>query len=535
MVDTIIMRLHDMIHHEEIWKYLNNISLYSKKKKTSFLEWKKVDWQEPHFVYNEMMYGDTNKTVNYIHRTKIHNTATHYFVTCALRKDHIEFNLSIPKYEYGNNVAQFVLPQNSTKFNMYYHEQFMNQTKIVYKQLMRFIKRFYAENFIDMPLKHSAIEIMRIDICFNQLFDSQNDAMKYLSLIKNRDKKYMKLKSDKFDNFTTGISYRGNGYYFKIYHKGSDYEKKDGDKKEHIRLNRLQGYDLGEETERMKKEGLTVKEIKEQVFYLDKYNVWFDTEYLQDLSNRILRYEVSYSKSYISTLYKQHVFGLGDPKWIMMKKQYKTLNSKSKNGSKMENLEPFEKKFYRSMNSKMRKAHTFLPFVTNEKIIEHANGVALADIEHAHFSYGVFRVIVEHFWKYFRMFQLEEMSTTETVLKMVEESNRKVRKLRQDMDRIGYTKEEIKNESGKLYNVNKIRGHMLALEKYKTFDNWEKRENLKKRTIQRYKKELKELGIHEKMVNAKIPFNVSKDLERYYLEEQSGISRLKYSLRSDFW
>jgi len=85
------------------------------------------------------------------------------------------------------------------------------------------------------------IEIRRLDICYNQYFPTKSDALAYLdqqkklSLKRRKKQKHIK----ETNNYTTTLAFTAsNNSYFKIYHKGSEYSKSDGDLKKHLELNK---------------------------------------------------------------------------------------------------------------------------------------------------------------------------------------------------------------------------------------------------------------------------------------------------------
>src|SRR5690606_27955484 len=114
---------------------------------------------------------------------------------------------------------------------------------------MKFIDKFFTDlitflnqdsNFlIDTFPDYNYIEIRRIDLCYNQHFETKEEALMYLENQKKLKKeKNYNTKSQTKSFGTTHAQTTSFGSYFKIYHKGSEYSKSDGDLKKHLEINR---------------------------------------------------------------------------------------------------------------------------------------------------------------------------------------------------------------------------------------------------------------------------------------------------------
>ncbi|WP_034039756.1 hypothetical protein [Wocania ichthyoenteri] len=254
----------------------------------------------------------------------------------------IDFNLSIPKYLYEHSLAEFIpQPLSKTYFNAgtFNLELIKNQRKIIYKRLMKFIDRFLndmAQLFrLEVIPNKKYIEIRRIDLCYNQYFESKTDALNYLEHLKKIAKKKA-LKSNKdLDTYKTSITYfKARGSYFKIYHKGSEYVGTEhGDYKKHADYNKnyidyyLRKNDVFEKyqfktqykdlclklfDDKLKDNPIHVqKNIKDDVNttakILKKIQP-FKTDFLKAEMDKVLRYEMSFSGAFFSYQYKTHVF-----------------------------------------------------------------------------------------------------------------------------------------------------------------------------------------------------------------------------------
>ena len=166
---------------------------------------------------------------------------------------YVDFNLSIPKYLYMHNLGQFIPQIDSKNFKLKsgnFHD-WQVQKHYLFERLMKFIKRFMDDIFtffnvtgfedIYKEPDWNYIEIRRIDLCFNQIFNSKEDAFMYLEHQKKIHKK-SNIKYKQIDkDFETSIAFHTAKHeYFKIYHKGSEYKSvRYGDFQKHHKINKL--------------------------------------------------------------------------------------------------------------------------------------------------------------------------------------------------------------------------------------------------------------------------------------------------------
>lgn len=202
----------------------------------------------------KFIYADYVKTHNLNVRGKYSLTSQSQDVVfnVNINAGYIEFNFSIPKYLYGHQLAQFVPQIHSKEFrkSSFKNHSFEHQSKLLYNRLKLFIDYFFQDlcnKFkVDTLPNYEYIEIFRVDLCYNQYFESKQTALMYL----NEQKKIHKKKSFKKSkvltedsttkNFQTSLTIgRSSGNYFKIYHKGSEYTSKQGDYQKHKKLNEI--------------------------------------------------------------------------------------------------------------------------------------------------------------------------------------------------------------------------------------------------------------------------------------------------------
>jgi len=149
--------------------------------------------------YEVMVVNGSMKTPSYAYNI-------HY----RIHEERIDIEFSLPKYFYGTNV--FELRSHTNKSNPI----------SVYDALMLGIKTFFEEMFFNIKMDWGAIEILRWDYCYNQIFNSREESLQALKYIKLKHQS----KGDKL-SFETGFVELTKTNYLKIYHKGEEFIKHD--------------------------------------------------------------------------------------------------------------------------------------------------------------------------------------------------------------------------------------------------------------------------------------------------------------------
>ena len=259
---------------------------------------------------------------NQIYSNHIHQPSSHYDLAYQINvaKNCILFNFSIPKFLFGTNICQFVKHPNETYgvFARSEQENFETVMSRTYDRLMHFVNTFVKTftNVITsvggnkvktLQVEPIDVEIRRLDMCFNQYFKSKKDAFEYLMTQKRIKKKYIRESSNNKTDWRSSIFLKTDYYVAKIYHKGDEYRSKKGDLSDHKRINKK---------------------------YAEKgLNAPFDIPFLQAEADRILRYEISFKRAYMSRLFKQNIFRVNCPEHQKMKeieKEHKRLKDKNK-------------------------------------------------------------------------------------------------------------------------------------------------------------------------------------------------------------
>jgi len=190
--------------------------------------------------------GEIRNTIDSNPIGKYRLTSQSSNVTFKINKNKgcITFELSVPKYLFGHNLAQFIPQCKSQSYqqNDLKLHNFKFQARLIHKRLIQFFDIFFNDlcHFFKLEqipnLKFTTID--RLDLCFNQYFDSKSDAMAYLKYQQQIAHKVKNNIKQGGRDFATSVSYKtAEGNFFKIYHKGSEYESKDGDLKKHRLIN----------------------------------------------------------------------------------------------------------------------------------------------------------------------------------------------------------------------------------------------------------------------------------------------------------
>jgi hypothetical protein len=133
-----------------------------------------------------------------------------YNIHYRIFDERIEMEFSLPKYFYGTNI--FELRSHSNKANPVQ----------LYDALLLSLKSFFEEMFFNVRIDWGAIEILRWDFCYNQVFNTKKESLEALKYIKLKHQS----KGDRM-SFETGFVQLTKTNYLKIYHKGEEFIKHD--------------------------------------------------------------------------------------------------------------------------------------------------------------------------------------------------------------------------------------------------------------------------------------------------------------------
>lgn len=301
-----------------------------------------------------LLHHDSNSLIPLIQRGSLHIASSLYALSYKynVQSDSIDFEFSIPKYIYGTNILQFV---------NYFDQDVESQ----YNKLMGFVEGFANKHFIE-KIDLIDLQLARIDFCYNQFFASKYDALKYLNEQKELLTKYARSTKNDYRSYETSLSYITKRYSFKIYHKGTEFKK-------HDKVKLANNNPTGE-----------------------------NIDYLQEVSDKILRYEVTFRKAQIDYLFRENE--LYKPYLNFM------FNEKSRKVFRLTNPKFYERSLKFSENGKN---YVFAKLKQFEAI----------DTDTVYFSEDVFSVLYNFFWDYVKKYQLECKISVYDVMKKVELKN----------------------------------------------------------------------------------------------------------------
>ena len=455
------------------------------------------------FKFEWLKFYDTGSEMTIYHRNKKYVPSSHYSIAYSIKfdRDYIEFNLSIPKYLYGNNIAQFVRSPENKNFFRAKHNDLEQSKKELYNRIINFTKYFFNSEFGDMKFDYKKIEVNRIDFCFNQFFNSKHDALDFMDMQKRIPKKYARDTGNKFQNYATTLSYVSKAFSFKVYHKGAEYYKNDA--KRHKQLN----------------SELNLKGKKEM----------FDIPFLQTTADRILRYEATFRAKYMSRLYAQTTFRAHSKDYQKLREQYNRYHSKTKSGSEFvkadkngvmqQVLNKEQLAFYKKFKAGLQKVNTF--FIEVDYQIREHEAVYSFDFpdkyNEAKFSKELVEAMFDKFHEMSNEFQVKEMPTLEKVLRKINNSNKETIEKKErwgDMKGLLDSK-ELEELYPKKQQTSKIVMLMKLLEHH-SLDDIKKMGIMPRSTFYRYKAQLKKLGVMDNNVNGYSQIPTSFDFEEYY-------------------
>lgn len=213
------------------------VSCKTSAQKNHFFSHNTVKFQSDEFV--------KERTANLYGKYRVRSSESEVTYSLNYEGGFMDFEFSIPKYLYGHNLAQF-LPQCDSKVfykNKERIENWNSQKHLLFKRLEKFIYLFLQDLFFNCELPYSPnmnyVELVRLDLCYNQYFENKEISLAYLEEIKKLRKNTKIYSPDTNTDFKTTVAWRTqNGNYFKIYHKGSEYiNQKFGDFKKHTKIN----------------------------------------------------------------------------------------------------------------------------------------------------------------------------------------------------------------------------------------------------------------------------------------------------------
>lgn len=522
MIDTIRIEISDLKKHESLAFGLFRESRFSKYEYRRQVDFEGLKRMPLNMFMDMVRYGDTKKDEAKRMYSKLHIPSSHYHVIydVCTQRDSIWFEFSIPKYLYGNNVAQFVKSPSAKDLHLYSDKDFDVQLKKVDKNLRKFIRIFFKKQFLDEYIDERCVFVSRIDYCYNQYFQNKDEARDYLELQKKFRKKWTREDSPSHGIYSYGVSYRSKLYYAKIYHKGTEYEK--NDKQEHLKINQEIGKRIDLFKQREKDEGVSYKnEIR------DLREKMIDVEFIQKQADRILRYEFTFRSSYMSYLYKQNIFRKRCPVFKDNLERFNKLHAKVERRerdverlskeirhmiSKKMNVEEQEKQLkeanvflskeerivYKDMQKRMSKRHKFYldvrHIVKSYAVSTPAGDKPAQCWTEAEFSKDLVDLMGKKFKQFIMDFQVKELPPMEAALASIVDYNQRAKDKskiwKKEKEILGFS--ELDSYGLRQKRESRLKSFLVLMERY-SMDEIKKLGLFSRMSIYRYTQDLKKI------------------------------------------
>ena len=471
MIDTLILRIHRIRKYRSILKSLDPADTKGFTTQTA-----KVDGKE---FYRIKSQGNTNaetldilkinRSGDYLIKTKFakhQNASNHYTLSWMANytADYFEFNFSIPKYVYGSNVLLFT--DHIGDKNYSFHECWELGPNFVRAadRLERFLNEFFKQTFPFTILDYRDVEVNRIDVCFNQLFRSKAEALKYLEYQTRQRKKHSRNEEGVMRDYETSLMYKTKRYSAKIYHKGSEYQK--NDLKEHLKINKEKG------------------------------RQYFKTEEYQAFADKMLRYELTIRSAELNYLFKKNLFRRKCPHWQQYFKIYNEVENKKQRNDRIakrigelpeeekkayrkahpyEKIDPEARKVYKWVSNTINK-RTLFKLAVDQEVEDYNKGMVSYDCNEARFCRKLLRLCFEKLLAFIEEFQIKELPLEDQIGKLIEHYNTRHRKKLPKTDMMNF---------------------YMDLQRIGSFKDTAKHNFMSRATLYRYKQRFKKIGITE--------------------------------------
>lgn len=224
MIDSLIFRIHDLFLNQHLVQYLEK-NTQGKATKLKVGDEKESPLKEVFVKRYYIDYASGNSySEGYRGFVKSSNYECAYYIN--YHRDYVEFNLSLPKYYFGNNLAQLVDHLHDKNHFAYRSLDFWELNDSHFKWLSKVFNHFMITELNYSGVKE-LIEIVRIDFCYNLVFSNKEDAFYYLGELRTIKRKRFSETSTAITNYNSGVYFPSKDYTVKIYHKGTEFKKHD--------------------------------------------------------------------------------------------------------------------------------------------------------------------------------------------------------------------------------------------------------------------------------------------------------------------
>lgn len=507
MIDTIVLRFHEIGlggQHNRLAEWLNRT--HTKTGKTVTMT---PGHEATHSVSAQVMhrttlhYHDTGNVQQVAHFNEL--KSSHYTIAYKIDviKNYVEINLSIPKYIFGTNILLFNRPHTSKNFFAAKHNEIKVNLDEAHKRLFSFLNKFFATEFGSIELTPEKIEINRIDICYNQVFDSKEDALDYLNHLKKLRKKNARDTTNysRGRNWKSSITYVTDRYSFKVYHKGSEFAKNDAKKLTDINLS-------------------------------GNHKFRFPTPYYQLFADKILRYEMTFRGSQLSYLYMNNVFRSDCYLWKAGVELYK--KAKQAKQKSFESFMEFRKGLERdeqqlldyTNNTISKTKHFFLAVDSRSaRFDDETRPHKIAPVDgkperfdyYAPFSADLWHLATRQFLRVLDEFKLEVHQDHHSILTKADAHNKKILSDRSKLELLEISKKSDRyKELGETITISKLKIILRMLET-ETFEQIADSGVFARTTWYRHRKTLEMLGLTQSSLLS-IAVRAEQNLKAYNTE-----------------
>ncbi len=206
-----------------------------------------------------------------------------------VQNDFCKIEFSIPKFLFANNVVELI-PGHMSKHYKPGRHSMLKLTKYWMTIIISVIEQIFLDLTNGMEkVKLVDVEISRIDICYNQIYDSRDDALFLLESMKRQ--RIPKNSETMYHAYNTSMDFNNPRYYWKIYHKGAEFAANG----------------VNDVLKSIKKFGDQKKKIPRFLAETAK-----NIDKLQDYADRILRYELECKQPMLNYIFnhklkKKHI------------------------------------------------------------------------------------------------------------------------------------------------------------------------------------------------------------------------------------
>ncbi|WP_317174316.1 phage/plasmid replication domain-containing protein [Aegicerativicinus sediminis] len=501
----------------------------------------------------------------------------------------IDFQLSFPKYLYGHSVAQFVPHNDSARF-------IQNATRIVSPRVQAEMLFERARDFIEIFLRDMGyafgivvnvdfkqISLKTMDLCFNQYHHTKQQA---LSLIECQKKMFNKrLRKDNKTNKAeeTALYYRNSArtWYFKIYHKGSEFNKVGkSDFKRLMAVNKdyfdyvYNDPENPKDSMRFRKELESLRELLpvdsmykgiEEFFGIYKASAcaYINTQFVLEFeklmpyqvyfllteADKIVRYEMQFSSTYLSSLYKRNVFCKDSRDWKHLKSRHskvqqyynhinKGRNDKAKQYKRKHNITAQCINEYQAVHNFLNSTNDF--FFDTDSSVKHleeyfsikdrvykdrmAHGYRIQCEKTATLSPELFMTAYGTFFEEINYYKVEGISNPMTLMEKIDKYNNNTYKRKQVFIQANgqdayrnLTRAKKMNLDMIEFNRSRLQTYLEALDEGYSLDQIRSQYNIQRSAFYDLKKILKKFSLNEQKIKSQYDFTTARlDYFTYY-------------------